>query len=140
MFFLVFTKSWNINENSQPWMVRDRPLRKFICVLTKWRIVTLKTQFSTWTAFMTMLMFYKKRLRCHSESKIQRYFSPATIAGLLKRNAFFCACCCFCIKCCSAIFLTTNDVKGLLYLMCLLFFCFNNVFIFMINICSIVKH
>ena len=49
----------------------------------------------------------KKKLSYHSDSKIQRHFFPATIAGYPKLNGFFCACRYFCIKCCSARSLTT---------------------------------
>ena len=42
----------------------------------------------------------KKKLRHHSESKIWKHFSPATMAGYQKLNGFFCAFHYFCITCC----------------------------------------
>ena len=88
------------------------------------------------------MMFYKKMLRYHSESKIRRHFSPATMAGYPKVNDFFCGSRYFCIKCCSVRRLTTIDVKGLLYLMRFLFCFFALIKVCYVynNICSIVLH
>ena len=58
----------------------------------------------------------------HRSISLLCYMFYFTMAGYLKLNGFFCACCYFCITCCSARRLTTIDVKGLLYLMSFLFF------------------
>ena len=67
------------------------------------------------------MISYKKKLRYHSESNISKHFCPATLADYPKVNDFFCACRCYCIKCCSARRPTTIDFKGLLYVMCFSF-------------------
>ena len=92
----------------------------------------------TMLVFTTKMIFKKKKVRHHSESKTWRHFSPATMAGYPKLNGFFCACRNFFITCCSARHLTTTDFKGLLYLMSSLFFCFKKVFCVYNNICSLV--
>ena len=106
-FSNIFIKPENINEKSQPCMTRVCSPGKFLCLLKQWRILKLQTQLSSWIVFTTKMIFYKNKLRYHSDSKIQRHFFPATIAGYPKLNGFFCACRYFRIKCCSARSLTT---------------------------------
>ena len=60
------------------------------------------------------------------QMKIASHAWLEIIPWLTETKGFFCVCCYFCIKCCSARRLTTIDFKGLLYLMWFLFlFCFN---------------
>ena len=86
-----------------------------------------QTCFSPWTVLMTKMIFCKKKkkkkkLKYFSESKIWRHFSPATMAGYPKLDAFSSAYRYFCITCCSDSRLTTIDFKELLYLMPLFFY------------------
>ena len=76
-----FTELQNINENIQPSIAGDCPLGRFLCILKQWTVWKLQIQFSWWIAFTTMMIFPRKMSRYHSESKIQRHFSPATMAG-----------------------------------------------------------
>ena len=79
-FSNIFTESSKIKENIQPCTAGDCPLGKFICLLKLWRILKLQIQLSRWTVLTTKMIFYKKKLRYHSDTKISRYFSPATMA------------------------------------------------------------
>ena len=47
-FSSIFTKSSNMNGNSQLCMPENCPVRNFICLLKQWRILKLQTQFSPW--------------------------------------------------------------------------------------------
>ena len=64
------------------------PLGKFICLLKQWRIQKLPTWFSQWIVVMTKIIFYQKKKKYYSESKIWRHCSLATMAGYMKLNGF----------------------------------------------------
>ena len=101
---------------SHAWL-KIAPLGKSICLLRQWRIQQLLTWFSHWIVLMTKMIFYPKKIKYYSESKIWRHFSPATIAGYPKLNCFFSAYPYFCITCYSDRRLTTINFKELFYLM-----------------------
>ena len=83
------------------------------------------------------MVFSKKKLTDHSESKIRRHFSLATMAGYPKLNGFICASHYFHIKFYSARRLTTIAFKRLLNLMCFLLFALIKIFYVYNNICSV---
>ena len=68
---------------------------------------------------MTKMIFckIKNKMKYHSDSKIWRHFSPATMAGYPKLKCFFSAYRYFCITYCSNRRLTTIEFKELLHLM-----------------------
>ena len=105
----------------------------------KMKNIKIVHQVFTINNFTTKMIFYKKKnnLWCHSEGKIWRHFSPATMDGFPILNGFFCACRYFCIKYCSAKCRTTTDFNRLLYLMCFfIFFALIKVFCIHDNIYS----
>ena len=55
-------------------------LKQYKILIKQSKILKLQTHFSPRIVFTTKVIFYKKKLRYQSQSKIRRHFSAATVA------------------------------------------------------------